>query len=83
MLLVLHRLDVETGRCAACAGPSPCEVSQEAARVLAESGGWNTATVGPAFGPPPDPGSRRPGPVRVGRVATVRSWLRRALAHRA
>lgn len=39
--LVLHRLDLETGRCAACAGPSPCEPAQDAARQLAASGAWS------------------------------------------
>jgi hypothetical protein len=61
MLLVLHRLDVETSRCAACAGPSPCQPAQDAARMLVESGNWNAATTGRAFSgftPPPDGGTQ-------------------------
>jgi hypothetical protein len=59
MVLVLHRLDIETGRCATCAGPSPCEPAQDAARQLAASGAWhvlgNTATVRAASAVPRRP----------------------------
>jgi hypothetical protein len=41
-VLVVHRLDPQTGRCAACAADCPCPPALDAGRVLAEAGAWNT-----------------------------------------
>jgi hypothetical protein len=41
-VLVVHRLDPRTGRCAACAADCPCPPALDAGRVLAEAGAWNT-----------------------------------------
>lgn len=79
MLLVLHRLDVETGHCAACASSSPCEPAQDAARTLVEFGDWNTDTVGRAFGPMPGgdtPGRRREPRRRPAGWAVAAVWSR-------
>lgn len=40
--LLVHRLDPDTGRCAACAGCCPCQQAQAAAHLLAQAGAWNT-----------------------------------------
>jgi hypothetical protein len=41
-VLVVHRLDPGTRRCAACAADCPCPPALDAGRVLAEAGAWNT-----------------------------------------
>jgi hypothetical protein len=41
-VLVVHRWDPRTGRCAACAADCPCPPALDAGRVLAEAGAWNT-----------------------------------------
>jgi hypothetical protein len=41
-VLVVHRLDPRTGRCAACAADCPCPPALDAGRALAEAGAWNT-----------------------------------------
>jgi hypothetical protein len=41
-VLVVHRLDLQAGRCAACAADCPCPPALEAGRFLAEAGAWNT-----------------------------------------
>jgi hypothetical protein len=41
-VLVVHRLDPRTRRCAACAADCPCPSALDAGRVLAEAGAWNT-----------------------------------------
>ena len=69
-VLVVHRLDPRTGRCAACAADCPCPPALDAGRVLVEAGAWNTVPfTGPA-GPRGGPGKDR-GPDRgwVGRPA--------------
>jgi hypothetical protein len=41
-VLVVHRLDLQTGRCGACAADCPCPPALDAGRVIAEAGAWNT-----------------------------------------
>jgi hypothetical protein len=41
-VLVVHRLDPRTGRCAACAADCPCPPALDAGRVLAQAGAWNS-----------------------------------------
>lgn len=59
-VLVVHRLDQRTGRCAACAADCPCAPALDAGRVLAEAGAWNTV-------PFPDPGGWQADPEPSGR----------------
>ena len=41
-LLLTHRLDVESGGCAGCGAPCPCEIANGAAAVVVAAGAWNT-----------------------------------------
>ena len=55
-VLVVHRLDPRTGRCAACAADCPCPPALDAGRVLAEAGAWNTVPFTGPTGPRVDQG---------------------------
>jgi hypothetical protein len=68
-VLVVHRLDPRTGRCAACAADCPCPPALDAGRVLAEAGAWNTV-------PFPGPDGWRTGP---GRTGAADGWGTRAV----
>jgi hypothetical protein len=54
-VLVVHRLDPRTGRCAACAADCPCPPALAAGRVLAEAGAWNTVPFTNPTGRSTDP----------------------------
>lgn len=49
-VLVVHRLDPQVGRCAACAADCPCSPALDAGRILAEAGAWNTVPFPDASG---------------------------------
>lgn len=55
-VLVVHRLDPGTGRCAACAADCPCPPALDAGRILAEAGAWKTVPFTGPTGLRVDPG---------------------------
>jgi hypothetical protein len=61
-ILALHRMSAETGRCAACRRPCPCDDANAAANTLA-TGGHQVVEAG---------GSTN----RAGVLVTCLSWLR-------
>lgn len=58
-VLVVHRLDSRTGRCAACGADCPCPPALDAGRTLAQAGAWNTVPFTGPTGLRVGPGSAR------------------------
>lgn len=87
MVLVVHRLDPDTGRCAACAADCPCGPALEAGRALVKAGAWNTVSFTGRRGlradrERPAPGAGRSArltqlirPVRLIRLARLSRYL--------
>ncbi|HET9656753.1 MAG TPA: hypothetical protein VFP72_15480 [Kineosporiaceae bacterium] len=77
-VLVVHRLDPGTGRCAACAADCPCPPALAAGRVLAEAGAWNTMPFTRPIGRPAGQGSAVARAGWVARLVRRLPWVTKA-----
>lgn len=78
MVLVVHRLDLDTGRCAACAADCPCGPALQAGRVLVEAGAWNTVPLAGRLGVRAARERPAPGAGRSARLARLIRLIRPA-----
>jgi hypothetical protein len=74
-VLVVHRLDPRTGRCAACGADCPCPPALDAGRILVQAGAWNTVPFTGPTSPQVGPGPAQRGRGWVARLVRRLPWL--------